>query len=119
MTWLAPLESDIQDAINIIGDPTKVLFHELGQTTFVDYADECRHDVLQNLFSYGIAGGVSNFGVWTFQDFPDGTMISSQPVSGPECNYGFYRLDGSEKPALSIIQKLFDGDTSFSPVLPR
>jgi hypothetical protein len=129
IVWTSPIEADILDAVRIVG-PEKLLVHEVGQSTFGEYSEALQRDTLQTIFYFGAAAGVRHWGVWTFNDFVDGTRIdegpgnvglmNSDPAPEPELSFGLFRLDGSKKSAVEIVRSLFNGSPPSSapdPVL--
>ncbi len=115
--WTTALPDALERAREIIGD-ADLLLGEFGYNTF-DVSETSQANLYQDVLYYANQYGVEHLGAWTLHDFEEGTIICGDALAPePERFFGLYRLDGTPKPAASILSDAFHGNfpASLSPI---
>jgi hypothetical protein len=118
LNWTKPFPSVIDRARQLIGQ-ADLLLGEFGGSTYI-FSETTQANLYRDVLYYAHQKGIVHLGVWALNDFPQDTVQCAGYVPPPaEWYFGLYRLDGSLKPAASILQSAFHGSPppNLSPVI--
>jgi hypothetical protein len=109
ITWTALLADDLGAAVNTVGDPSRIVLGELGQSTGSFWSEAAQANAIAATVQQARSIGIEHFGIWTLRDFVDGTQIGDKPASIGELNFGIYRVAPGygAKAAESVVKAVF------------
>ncbi len=108
--WTNHFPSVIDRARQLIGQ-SQLLLGEFGYNTY-KLSEMSQANLYRDVLYHTSQKGVTHLGAWTLFDFPVATPQCGGQVPEPDKGeeyFGLYRLDGSAKPAASILRNAFHG----------
>jgi hypothetical protein len=108
------LPAVIDRARQLIGD-AELLLGEFGFSS-AGRSEASQANFYRDVLYYANQKGIVHLGVWTLYDFPTGThQCGAAEASTSQLGFGLYRLDGSAKPAASVLGLAFRGVPPSAP----
>ncbi|GAA2704624.1 cellulase family glycosylhydrolase [Actinoplanes palleronii] len=109
--------TDIREAQASVA-PDPLVIGETGLSTAAGSAGE-QAAYLARVFRAAALAGVGSVAPWTLTDFSLGAIPSNSAVSTMPAQYefGLYRIDGSPKPAASVVRAAWAGEAQSDSVL--